>query len=345
MATNKTMRHASKKVKCDPLITYDWVKYEFESGWENYFKQNTKILTFCNKRDKNVEKNDLFKYFEDRQKKDKFTLIEVFYQPEDEAECGIGGLLEWGYFGYRYIIKTIHPDNSITKEVKFSDSNKHYRVDSLLEVINDVDLVVCNPMGYDWDVVYSIVVDSGKKYAIWGHQQKILNDSPRVQLMQGKVWGGNTHNRTMTFYYPDEGIIKRTPGFSVFTNCDITLTKRTPFVPTKLSEKLIKEGLMYHYDNSPIMYNVDETSNIPCDFDGDLLIPVSGLFTLDKNFYTFKGNVNGKMKNEAIGQYVLDKMGGVNKSGNFMEVTLPIINGKIKASRSIITRKKVSKNS
>ena len=341
MATNKTMRKAASHVKRDPMLTYESVEFEFESGYEKYLKEGKRVLVFCNKRDKNVENNDLFKYFEDRQKTDKFTLIEMFYQAENDTELGVAGKATWGYFGNRCVIKTVEANGNTSTEIRFSKTSElGYRLDVFNEVLKTVDFVICNPQGCQWDDVFNIISKSGKNYALWGHQQKILVDSVRMECMKGNVWGGNTHNKPLNFYRPENDSVKKTPAFSVFTNCDVNVTKRKLFTPTKYSHSLISNGEMYKYDNSPEMFNVDRTKNIPCDFEGKLLVPISSIFALDRKFFNFCGNVNGKVKDEGIGQYALEKMLGKTKSGVLMEVTLGVKNCKIAASRCVIERKK-----
>lgn len=338
MATNKSMRRAAGKVNYDLIITYSWVKYEFDEGYENYITKDKKICVFSNKRDKNIESNDLFKYFEDRQKVDGFTLIEVFYQAEDESQLGVQGMLKWGYFGNRCVIKTIHPNGEISKEVRYGTTDKEYRLDVFEDVIKDVDFVICNPPGTYWDKTYKMISKSGKLFSIWGHQQKILNDAPRIDCMHKKVWGGNTHNKGIEFFVSDTNSYETKPGFSVYTNCEINLKKRELFNPFVTSEEMKDNGLMYKFDNSPVIYNVDEYNNIPKDFRGILSVPVSNVFMLDKNQYNFIGNVNGKRKNEKIGQFCFERMLGINHKGAVQSVTLGVKDGKVCASRSLIEK-------
>ena len=182
--------------------------------------------------------------------------------------------------------------------------NGDFRSEECLEILKSADIVVTNPPfsrfitnanGYGF---IETLVDYGKKFLIIGNKNAITYKAFFSMLRDNKVWLGYTSPNE--FNTPN-GMTEKINGLCRwFTNLDIQ----------KRHEDII---LFKHYnpeeypkyDNYDAI-NVDKVSDIPCDYDGVMGVPITFLdkynpeqFEIVGNEYTLgiskgRGYINGE---------------------------------------------------
>ncbi len=315
MASIHTARKAHGKADSERFLPYSWAKYELEEGYENYLTKGKVIHCFCHKK---TGHNEIFDELIELQQEKGFDLILSYYKNDDTPD---------------YVVERIHSDGQRVEEIVKGNEYDFARLDPFDAI--EADLCIGNPEGHVFEQYFDVINQCYPNFVLWGHQQKILLDVVRQVSMEGKVWGGNTHNKNIPFIKPD-GTSKTLAGWSVFTNCEVNICKRDFYTPTKTIEEVMNSGKLYLYDNSTSLYNVDFTRDIPNGYKGKLAIPVSGLFYLNPLHVKHLGNINNKKVNEEIGLLGFDKTMVRDKNGNIMEVTLGVKDGKIGASRVVV---------
>lgn len=272
---NRKYRHAQFKMKDEYFLTMETIVKEMDSGlYDDSFK-NSNVLVFCHKLSKRAKTNDLFKYLEENSDRLGWnTLVKSFY--DEDGIC---------------VIETVMRDGSRKFEQIVID-NDAARLNSLVELIKDVDLVIGNPRGSLFADVYQIIQDSGIKFILWGIMTKIINQNLTYDYLRGLWRYGNTHNNPMPHYEGDTDNIKKMNTTSVFTNCDICV-KRKMIKPKKTMRHLVEKGKIYKFDNLD-MFNIDSCKNVPVDYPiGELLaLPVSCIPKLDSTKWKFRGIIN-----------------------------------------------------
>lgn len=189
------------------------------------------------------------------------------------AELGLKKLISTHYDREEATYKmeyTGGDDNDIEVGVKTPlEGNDDFRNQECLDLLDESDIVVTNgPFSLFRDLI-SILEGHNKKFLIIGNKNAITYKEFFPLLKEDKVWIG--YENPSEFMTPD-GMTKKVQGLCRwFTNLDIQ----------KRHEKLI---LWKHYtpeeyptyDNYPGI-NVDKVSEIPCDYDGVMGVPITFL--------------------------------------------------------------------
>jgi hypothetical protein len=198
-------------------------------------------------------------------------------------------------------------DNDIEVGVKTPlEGNGDFRNKECLDLLDECDIVVTNPMFSLFREYVATLVEHNKKFIVWGNNNAITYKEFFPLLKEDKVWLGYTANKTLVFRIPDSYAkwdeketqkmndghhYAKVPAISVFTNLDIE----------KRHEKLI---LWKHYtpeeypiyDNYPAI-NVDKVTDIPCDYDGVMGVPITFLDKYNPEQFeivTFRKGNDGK---------------------------------------------------
>lgn len=315
MATIETARKAHGKADSEYFLPYSWGKYELEQGYESYLTKGKVVHCFCHKK---TGHNELFNELIELQQDRQFELILSYYKND--------GTPDW-------IIERIHPDGKRVEEIVKGNESDLARLDPFDYI--EADICIGNPEGHVFEQYFDVINQCYPNFVLWGHNYKMLNDAVRMASIKGKVWGGNTHNKTIPFI-DWSGEESSKGGWSVFTNCNVNICKRKFKTPKKSIEEVMKSGEMYLCDNSTSLYSVDRITNVPRGYKGKLAMPVSGLFYLNPLHIKHLGNINNKTVNEKMGLLGFNKMLAMKKHGGIQEVTLGVKNGKIKASQVVI---------
>ena len=167
-------------------------------------------------------------------------------------------------------------DNDIEVGVKTPlEGNGDFRNQECLDLLDECDIVVTNPMFSLFREYVSALMEHNKKFIIWGNNNAITYKEFFPLLKNNEVWLGYTANKTLVFRIPDSyakwdeketqkmndgNHYAKVPAISVFTNLDIE----------KRHEKLIlwknyTPEEYPTYDNYNAI-NVNKVSEIPCDY-------------------------------------------------------------------------------
>lgn len=158
-----------------------------------------------------------------------------------------------------------------------------FRSEECIELLKESDIVVTNPPFSLFREYVAQLIDFKKKFIIIGNQNAITYKEIFPLLKDNKVWLGYGFKGNVGFFintkYEDyakssqhkEGMI-RVSGVMWFTNLDI--------------DKRHEDLILYKtyspdeypvYLNLPNTINVDKTSDIPCDYNGQMGVPITFL--------------------------------------------------------------------
>lgn len=198
-----------------------------------------------------------------------------------------------------------------------------FRSEECIELLKQADIVVTNPPFSLFREYVSQLIKYEKKFLIIGHQNAITYKEIFSLIKQNRVWLGYGFKGAAGHFYSKyedvatagdhrEGMI-RVSGVTWFTNIDTK--KRHEDLPLY---KKYSSG-EYPKDDNYDAINVDKTSDIPCDYDGVMGVPIT---FLDK-YNPEQFEIIGGMTSTKIDQY------------NF---GYPYINGAKKYARILIRK-------
>lgn len=160
-------------------------------------------------------------------------------------------------------------DNDIEVGVKTPlEGNGDFRNQECLDLLDECDIVVTNPPFSLFREYVAVLVEHKKKFLIIGNKNAITYKEFFPLLKNDEVWIGCTNVKE--FLQPD-GSIKKFGNIGWFTNLDVA----------KRHEKLIlwkkyTPEEYPRYDNYDAI-NVNKVSEIPCDYDGVMGVPITFL--------------------------------------------------------------------
>jgi len=177
-----------------------------------------------------------------------------------------------------------------------------FRSKECIEILKEADIVVTNPPFSLFREYIAQLVEYDKKFIIVGHQNAIGYKESFKLIKDGKLWlghgfkGGATH--FINKYYENyavagdkkEGMI-RVSGVVWFTNMEHQ--KRYEKIPL---HKKYDKNIYPTYDNYEAI-NVDKTKDIPCDYYGDMGVPITFMTKFNPNQFEivrFRKGVDGK---------------------------------------------------
>lgn len=188
------------------------------------------------------------------------------------AELGLKKLISTHYDREETTYKmeyTGGDDNDIEVGVKTPlEGNGDFRNKECLDSLDECDIVVTNPPFSLFREYVAVLMEHQKKFLIIGNKNAITYKEFFPLLKDDKVWIGCTNVKE--FLQPD-GSIKKFGNIGWFTNLDVA----------KRHEKLIlwknyTPEEYQTYDNYSAI-NVDKVSEIPCDYDGVMGVPITFL--------------------------------------------------------------------
>lgn len=167
------------------------------------------------------------------------------------------------------------------------EGNGDFRNAECIELLKQADIVVTNPPFSLFREYVAQLMEYEKSFIIWGNNNAITYKEFFPLLKDNKVWLGYTANKTCVFRLSDDyqkwdekltaqmndgHKYGKCPAISIFTNLDIK----------KRHEKLVlwKNYTPEEYpvfDELPQIINVNKTSDIPCDYNGYMAVPITFL--------------------------------------------------------------------
>lgn len=201
-----------------------------------------------------------------------------------------------------------------------------FRSPECIELLKEADIVITNPPFSLFREYVAQLMEYEKKFIIVGNQNAITYKEIFPLIMDNKIWFGYGFKRNCAHfinkYYEDiatdadhrEGMI-RVSGITWYTNLDVSkrhdnITLYKHYTPEEYP----------HYDNYDAI-NVDKVSDIPCDYDGAMGVPITFLDKYNPEQFEILGN---------LGSYAPD---------GYSLATAIYINGKKIFKRIIIKRK------
>ena len=178
-------------------------------------------------------------------------------------------------------------DNNVEIGIKTPlEDNGDFRNQECLDLIDECDIVVTNPPFSLFREYVAVLMEHNKKFLIIGNKNAITNKEFFPLLKDNEVWIGC--NSPIEFSTPD-GITKKLNGLTRwFTNLDVA----------KRHEKLILWKTYTpeeypKYDNYDAI-NVDKVSEIPCDYDGVMGVPITFLDKYNSEQFEILGITAGR---------------------------------------------------
>ena len=187
------------------------------------------------------------------------------------------------------------PDSDEIK-VKPLKGDGDFRSEECIELLKQADIVVTNPPFSLFREYVAQLIKYEKKFIIVGHQNAITYKEIFPLIKNNKLWlgygfkGGAAH-----FYskYKDvatagdhrEGMI-RVSGVTWFTNLDTQKRHEDLILYKKYTPEEYPK-----YDNYNAI-NVDKTSDIPCDYDGVMGVPITFLDKYCPEQFEIVGQLN-----------------------------------------------------
>lgn len=209
------------------------------------------------------------------------------------AELGLKKLISTHYDREEATYKmeyTGGDDNDIEVGVKTPlEGNGDFRNKECLDLLDESDIVVTNPPFSLFREYVAVLMEHEKKFLIIGNKNAITYKEFFPLLKDDDVWIGCTNVKE--FLQPD-GSIKKFGNIGWFTNLDVA----------KRHEKLIlwkhyTEEEYPKYDNYDAI-NVDKVSEIPCDYDGVMGVPITFLDSFNPEQFEILGYTGGLGWNE-----------------------------------------------
>ncbi|WP_297179970.1 adenine-specific methyltransferase EcoRI family protein [uncultured Porphyromonas sp.] len=157
-----------------------------------------------------------------------------------------------------------------------------FRSEECITFLEEADIVVTNPPFSLFREYVALLIKYDKKFIIIGHQNGITYKEVFPLILQNKIWLGYGFRGNAGFFinhaYEDyasasshkEGMI-RVSGVTWYTNLDIQKRHEELTLYKKYSPEEYP-----HYDNYDAI-NVDKTTDIPCDYDGVMGVPITYL--------------------------------------------------------------------
>ena len=224
------------------------------------------------------------------------------------------------------------PDSDEIK-VKPLKGDGDFRSEECIELLKQADIVVTNPPFSLFREYVAQLIKYEKKFIIVGHQNAITYKEIFPLIKNNELWlgygfkGGAAH-----FYskYKDvatagnhrEGMI-RVSGVMWFTNLDTQKRHEDLILYKKYTPEEYPK-----YDNYDAI-NVNKTSDIPCDYDGVMGVPITFLDKYSPEQFEIVGATESEGKGFSMGLW-----------DSTSKISQPLVNGQKVYKRIFIKRQK-----
>lgn len=271
MMTNASL-HRAKRVKNDEFYTR---LTDIEKELQHYKDFFRGKVVYCNCDDARV--SNFFKYFSiNFEILGLKKLITTGYKAD-----GNGVMLE--YNGYSNRNRKVDDNEIVVTELK---GDGDFRSEECVELLKQADVVVTNPPFSLFREYVAQLVEYGKQFLIIGNMNAITYKEIFPLIKDNKIWlGVSIKSGDRKFYVPDNyplnasgcGIDEngkrfiRVKGVRWFTNIEDANCNKPLDLYKKYNPKEYPK-----YDNYDAI-NVDKASDIPCDYDGVMGVPITFL--------------------------------------------------------------------
>lgn len=232
-------------------------------------------------------------------------------------------------------------DNDIEVGVKTPlEGNGDFRNQECLDLLDECDIVVTNPPFSLFREYVAVLMEHEKKFLIIGNKNAITYKEFFPLLKDDEVWIGCTNVKE--FLQPD-GSIKKFGNIGWFTNLDVAKRHEKLILWKKYTPEEYPK-----YDNYDAI-NVNKVSEIPCDYDGVIGVPITFLDKYNPDQFEIIGmDLNDSVEPLGIKEIgeawvqLYRKQGGKGHITASMHSLVYTHNGKtVSLYRRILIRKKV----
>lgn len=204
-----------------------------------------------------------------------------------------------------------------------------FRSEECIDLLKQADVVVTNPPFSLFREYVSQLVEFDKKFLIVGHQNAITYKEIFPLIKNNKIWLGYGFNRNCAHFinkhYTDyasdadhrEGFI-RVSGVQWYTNMDTSKRHEEVALFKKFTPALYPE-----YDNYNAI-DVSKVSDIPCDFDGAMGVPITFLNKYNPDQFSILDANDIRKAHQARKNYALikDADGSVNGVNRYVRIVI-----------------------
>lgn len=273
MAKNNNL-HAAKTAKNDEFYTqYTDIQKELCNYPKSAFEGK---VVYCNCDD--ARESQFFRYFSNNfEILGLKRLITTSYNPE-----GKGSVLV--YDGDKNGNKQVD-DNEIT--IKQLEGDGDFRSEECIEFLKQADIVVTNPPFSLFREYVKQLMDYNKKFIIIGNQNAITYKEIFPYIKDNQMWLGTSNNNGMYYIVPKDYEYAKTYKFEKVINgvqvCRVPSVCWFTNVENPRRNKPLDLVFTYTPDYYPKYDNYDaievsKVSEIPCDYDGVMGVPITFLY-------------------------------------------------------------------
>lgn len=281
MTGNKNL-HAANKAKNDEFYT---CLTDIEKELKHYREHFNNKTIFCNCDD--PEYSNFWRYFSlNFDHLNLKRLISTHYETEKSS----------------YMQEIYRDENGVHKERKPLQQNGDFRSPESIALLHEADIVVTNPPFSLFREYVAQLIEYDKKFLIIGNVNAITYKEIFPLIRCNRLWlGPSISSGDRQFYVPDNyplnasncGIDKdgrkfiRVKGVRWFTN--LSHQKRNESI---ILYKTYNPDDYPKYDNYNAI-NVDKVTDIPCDYDGVMGVPITFLDKYNPEQFEIIGLGNG----------------------------------------------------
>lgn len=207
-------------------------------------------------------------------------------------------------------------DDTSVGTITYLNGDGDFRSEECLDILDETDIVVTNPPFSLFREYVATLLQHDKQFLIIGSKNAITYKDFFPLLKENKIWIG--YNMVKEFRQPD-GSIKKFGNIGWYTNLGIA--KRHEKLILNETYSPVKHQMYDNYD----AINVNKVSDIPCDYDDEMGVPITFLDKYCPEQFEIIG-ISGVLAKPVI-------INNSRKSGRFY------INGKRLYDRIIIRRK------
>ena len=177
------------------------------------------------------------------------------------------------------------------------DGDGDFRSDECISLLKESDIVVTNPPFSLFKEFLPLLIKYKKNFIIIASMQSIKYKEIFPLILKNEVWAGYSFNKTMEFVMPPEYQLKGkafidekgrkhgyVPGICWLTNLDIKKRHEVFEMYKKYDPEIYKK-----YDNYDAI-EVKNINDIPCDYDGNMGVPISFLDKLNPEQFELIGS-------------------------------------------------------
>jgi modification methylase ecoRI len=265
-------------------------------------------------------------------------LITTCYKNQDPNSCSKNISKQAVYLVYEGEDIGSPPNPNIAGLVHPLQGDGDFRSPECIKFLEEADIVVTNPPFSLFREYVAQLIEHGKKFIIIGNINAVTYKEIFPLIQTNQIWlGPSIHSGDREFEVPssypltaagiridDQGRrYIRVKGVRWFTNLDFPQRHQALILHKKYRPEEYP-----HYDNYDAI-NVDKTTDIPCDYDGVMGVPITYLDKHNPDQFEIIGATESEGRGFSAGLW-----------DESSKVSQPLVNGERKYKRIFIRKRK-----